>query len=262
MTTNLGEAFLGALAAVLIVSLLGVCRRAGARLSSAFRTAKPAPIPSTDNDVADRIARASHDLRLVAMNLDGHVTDIASGRLPKEPIVAEATSEVLAISDELQGFASRARSRVSLKLEPVDLHVALEAALRDPELRLAAQRREWRIAPEVRMTTLSADRRALRHVLTRALLVADRNADDRDWIGVDVQHHAESLALVIADGKATPLRRETDEPQDDAAKRPPQRLVLSDVLMQAHGGQLRVNTSIGAGVQIMLLFPSQCVVMP
>ena len=269
------------IACVAIPVLLGL----SALLSAGFRRPRTAERnsspPILQEDGAARMLRLSAmELRSLALSLHGRTGQLAArvaaeaaARLtPPEfqpvpdPLMTEAdcaalaqiSAQLLTLTDDMQDHGSPIFAGRALKEEGVAVGTLLRDCISGLDAALAPGRRHWRIAEAADTLVLRADRRALRHVLSRVLADAVRHTRHDDWIEITCVTDATMVTLTVADeglGLAS-----TDASADSADTRGlPAGLALARSLMAAHGGQLHVEAATRVGTQVGLAFPTECI---
>jgi len=207
--------------------------------------------------VTRHLRLAEHDLRSIGMSLHGHAEQLAVDGQPSAAGVAAAASDLFDMADDLHDQTLQSNAGHSLTDEQVDLTAVVNDAIANVTAAIGPGRRNWRIAKDLSTTSISADRRAMRHVLTRVLGNAVRMTRYNDWIEVALQPHPDGLALVVEDegaGIAAP------EPGAAGGRRDSRgigmRLSLARALMEAHGGRVEVAARTGVGSRVSLVFPA------
>ncbi len=112
-------------------------------------------------------------------------------------------------------------------------------------------------------TPIKGDRRALRYVLTRVLIVVVRNSSQDGVINISMEPRDDGLAVVIeAAAEATAAEPAAVQSADDAEAKVTEdanaisaRLALAHTLIQAHGGRLEVETRPGLGMRATVFLP-------
>jgi signal transduction histidine kinase len=170
--------------------------------------------------------------------------------------VAAAASDLFDMADDLHDQTMQTGANHVLLDEQVDLTAVVNDAIANVTAAIGPGRRHWRVAKDLSAATVNADRRAMRHVLTRVLASAVRTTRHNDWIEISLRPHANGLAVVIEDegaGIATP------EPGSRTARDSRgigMRLTLARALMEAHGGRVEVEAKTGVGTRVSLVFPA------
>jgi signal transduction histidine kinase len=199
---------------------------------------------------------AEHDLRAIGMTLHGQAEHLPGGGQEQAAVVAAAASDLFDMADDLHDQAMQSGTNHVLLDEQVDLTAVVNDAIANVTAAIGPGRRHWRVTKDLSATSLSADRRAMRHVLTRVLANAVRATRHNDWIEIALRPHPDGLALVIEDegaGIATP------EPGSRTARDSRgigMRLTLARALMEAHGGRVEVEARTGVGTRVSLMFPA------
>lgn len=208
-----------------------------------------------------RVLRLSvGDLRGAAMRLLGHAEQISlnTQEAPQDVAgVLAMTRQLLDLADDVQDNAVPGASTRVLHNETIPLEPALADAITGVTATLGPSRRHWRVAPDVAGCVLTADRRALAQVLGRVLGNAARQSRHGDWIDISLMKRAEGVALVVEDegaGLVAPQR--IAPPGQQESRGLGLGLVLTRVLMEAHGGSLAIESAARVGSRVMLRFPS------
>ena len=142
-----------------------------------------------------RIRLISQDLRSVGLKLQG-IADNAEWIGPQfSGDVTVVAATVFDMADDLHEFTLQAEPGHILNDEQLNLTVVLDGALSDVASAIRPGKREWRTAP-ASPTPIRADRRALRYVLTRVLIVVVRAGQD-GVIDIALAPHDEGLALIL-----------------------------------------------------------------
>ena len=164
--------------------------------------------------------------------------------------------QMLDLADDLQHHAlADATSRV-LREEPTPLAVMLRDAITVVQAGLEPSRRQWLLPPDIDTIELLADRRALAQILTRVLGNAARFSRLDDWIDISFEFDDDYFALLVADegiGVVAAGHAGTPAPADSRGLG--LGLALARVLMEAHGGALRVEAVPSVGTRVRLDFP-------
>ncbi len=204
-----------------------------------------------------RLRLASQDLRTIGMTLHGNADDMGDAGIPHADDIATAAADVFDMADDLHEFTLQGNTARQIRDEEIHLAVALEDAIATVNASIGPGRRQWRITPEVAATLLTADRRALRHIFTRALTSVVRKTPHDGWIDVGVQTREDGLAVVIdteRGGFVAPV--ENFSPAHDS-RGFSLRLTLARSLMELHGGQLEVEVRRERDMRISLIFPAR-----
>jgi cell cycle sensor histidine kinase DivJ len=152
---------------------------------------------------------AEHDLRSIGMALHGHAEQLAIDGQAPAPGIAAAAADLFDMADDLHDQTLQPGANHVLSEEQIDLTAVVNDAIANVTAAIGPGRRNWRVARDLSATSLSADRRAMRHVLTRVLANAVRMTRHNDWIEISLQPHGEGLAMIIEDegaGIAAPER--------------------------------------------------------
>jgi len=229
----------------LAVRLLA-CHRGRTEAADQFKT-----LMATEKSALRQLRLSSHNLRAIGMALQGHAEHLEAGGAPDIPGIAAAAGNVFDIADYMHEWAQHAQSTQVLNEEAVHLGNALDEAVSTVSLTMQPGRRHWLVEPDVLAVRLRADRRALRHVLTRALSVSVRSSGHDDSIRLRLDGAENEVALVI---ERQPRPGTGSTPTLNGGG-PDLRLTLARALMEAHGGKLDVEPCDGLGVRVRIAFP-------
>ena len=209
---------------------------------------------------------AEHDLRAIGMTLHGHAEQLAidgqasAAGVPAASVpaggVAAAASDLFDMADDLHDQTLQQGASHALTDEQVDLAAVVSDSIASVTAAMGPGRRSWRIGKELSSTLLRADRRAMRHVLTRVLGNAVRMTRHNDWIEISLQPHADGLALVVEDEGAGTAAPEQGRRTSRASRGIGMRLSIARALMEAHGGRVEVAAKTGVGMRVSLIFPA------
>lgn len=196
-----------------------------------------------------------HDLRSIGMTLHGHAEQLAMDRQARAAGVAAAASDRFDMADDLHDQTLEPCGSRVLSDQPVDLQALVSDAIANVTAAIGPGQRNWRIAKDLAGTLVAADRRAMRHVLTRVLANAVRMTRHSDWIEISVQRHSDGLALVIEDEGAGLFAPDPGACGGHDSRGIGMRLTLARTLMEAHGGRVEVAARTGVGTRVSLIFP-------
>ena len=243
-------AIAGALLCLLLVARL---RHQRAELQAALQLR----LQTTESEAAliRRVRLAAHDIRGAGMTVHGHADHLTAAEHPSSAGIAVAAADLLDLADDLQDLTLDRTAKRTLREEDLALGLVVDEAIASVSATILPGRRNWRVQPDLRPITLLADRRAVRHAMTRVLADAVRNTRHDDWIDIGGQDLENGFAIVIADegnGALTPERH--------AARRDSRgigmRLALARALVEAHDGRMEVESFAGVGSRVSLVFPA------
>ena len=242
-----------AVSAVLAVQL-GSRRHDRADLTARLDTST-----TTEKSALRQLRLASHNLRVIGMSLQGHAEHLEAGGTPDSAGIANAAAGVLDAADYMHEWAEHAESTHVLNEELLSLSAVLDEAISTVARAILPSQRTWQIDPDVHVVRLRADRRALRHVLTRSLSVVARNSGRDDSIeirreGAELDDAKRAMALVIEDQVGPEGRAASTVPGGG----PDLRLTLARALMEAHGGRLEVEQR--DSVTVRITFPIERII--
>lgn len=191
---------------------------------------------------------AAQELHQAGLQMLGH----AGAPDGRPDLIAASAAELLSLADELHAAARPADAPHILRCETVNLAALLPQAVQAAAAHLAPGQRSWRLPTE--STLITADPRALRHILARVLACAIRNTGQQDWIEISTAHRADGVTITVQDeGNGLAQGSLGKAPQDSRGIG--LRLTLARSLMHAHGGKLEVESHAGVGSRISLVFP-------
>ena len=200
-----------------------------------------------------RLRLVSHDLRRIGLHLQGIGDNMAWIGPPYATDITAVAANVFDMADDLHEFTVQSDTAHVLNEEQLNLAIVLDGALSDVATAIRPGRREWRIGPSVSPTPIRADRRALRYVLSRVLIVMVRGTSQDAVIDISMAARDDGLALVIEPtGEPTP---DHPAPSADDATAISARLALAHTLIQAHGGRLDLEPLPGLGMRATMILP-------
>ncbi len=215
----------------------------------------------------DAAERRDRMLGLLFQDLQAHGLALLglTGRLEAaqaEPLAAEAR-RILRLADDLADWRAAEAGPRTLRTGPLPVKPLIEETVAAIAGQLAPGTRRWRIAEGFEGLTLQADRRilggALRHVLARMA----RLTREGGWIGIRLVQAPDTLAIVIEDDGAG-LGAEDLAPGGPEAVAALERtrglgfgLATARSLLEAHGGELRLEAAPGIGARAWLVLPRE-----
>lgn len=205
-----------------------------------------------------RIRLASQDLRTIGLNLQG-IADHLAAPVPTVPNdLAVVAAAIFDIADDLHEFTRQAGPAHVLNEEPLKLAHALDGALTDVSNAIRPGRREWRVAARLSHVGVKADRRALRYVLTRVLIVLVRSTGPQGAIDIEFVPHADGMALLMTADASAPLAGMAGSLMTEHGEAVEARLALAHTLFQAHGGRIEMELRPNEAAMARLIFPRGC----
>ncbi len=183
----------------------------------------------------------------------------AAGRLGAEgePVAAEAR-QVLRLADEVKEVLAASAGPRCLSEEKVELAPLLQEVLAGVAAQLGQGRRPGRLAAACAGLRVQADRRALRGALSQVVARAARLTREGDWIDLHPVVTSESLAIVVEDEGAGLGAEDLSAGAPTAAERTRGLsfgLAVARSLLEAHGGELRLEAQPGIGARAWLVLP-------
>jgi signal transduction histidine kinase len=193
------------------------------------------------------------ELRGLALSLLGH------GQIATEPqraFLLSAEAALLDLTDALVRQADDPGKPIVLRAEPVVLAPVVDFVVGRVARQLGPGRRNWRLAPGLAQLELRADRRALHQILLRVLSSAALATGEGDCIEIAAEAAEGGWLVVIQDeGVGMPIAKVVGEGKDTRGLGVG--LSLAHCLMQAHGGTLTIDSTLGVGSRARMFFPAQ-----
>jgi signal transduction histidine kinase len=239
------------IAFVLQTARLRAVRRAQANTVKLLDAAR-----ETEQTATRQLRLAEHDLRSIGMTLHGHAEQLAMDRQPRAAGVAVAASDLFDMADDLHDQTLQPGGSHVLSDQQVDLQALVSDAIANVIAAIGPGQRNWRISKDLAGTSVAADRRAMRHVLTRVLANVVRMTRHNDWIEISVQQDTDGLALVIEDEGAGLFAPDPGACGGHDSRGIGMRLTLARSLMEAHSGRVEVAARAGVGTRVSLIFPA------
>jgi signal transduction histidine kinase len=225
---------------------LATCQRGRTELAMQLKT-----LANTEKSAVRQLRLGSHNLRAIGMTLQGHAEHLEAGGAADIAGIAEAATGVFDIADYMHEWIQHGQTTNVLDEETLHLGRALDEAISNVSLKMQPGRRTWNVEPDVLAVGLRADRRAVRHVLTRALSVLVRGSGHDDTIRIRLESTQGAVALVI---ELQPGQQGHSKPTLNGGG-PDLRLTLARELMEAHGGKFEVEANDRLGVRVRIIFP-------
>ena len=236
---------------VRIVLAVGLVRsrRTGADLARQLKSSTAA-----ERAAVRQLRLGAHNLRSIGMTLQGHAEQLEAAGVGVMTGIAEAARNVFGIADYMDEWVQHAQPTHVLHEEVLDLGAVLDEAISEVRLAMEPGRRAWLVEPEVLPIRLRADRRAVRHVLARALSLSALSCTPDAGGQIKLARGERSLAL-MGPSQPQPQPGARGHTRAASAERDP-RLALARTLMEAHGGALEVEDSDSAGRRVRVAFPA------
>jgi signal transduction histidine kinase len=142
-----------------------------------------------------------------------------------------------------------------LREEAVQLGPLLDFVVAQVVTQLGPGRRVWRLSEALQSVTLRADRRALHQVLLRVVTGAALSTSDGDCIEVSASVVNERWVLAVVD-EGTGLMLAKTTAGGVETRGVGVGLALARQLMQAHGGNLELESTARVGTRALVSFPA------
>jgi signal transduction histidine kinase len=177
-------------------------------------------------------------------------------------VEAEARS-ILSLADDLAEWRAIRTGPRTLRTEALVVKPLVEDAVAAVAALLSPGRRQWRIAEDLGELVVHADRRALRGALVQVLMRAVRLTRDGDWINLRSVLSGETVSLVVEDdGRGLGAEDLAQARPGVASSEGRTRgldfgLAIARALLEAHGGELRLEALRNVGARAWLILPRE-----
>ena len=237
------------------IPLMAGWARSPRRRKDAAAAAELEKVKQAEQAALRRLRLASQDLRTIGLNLQG-IADHLAAPAPNTPDdLAVVAAAIFDIADDLHEFTLQAGPAHVLNEEPLKLAHVLDGALTDVSNAIRPGRREWRVSSSLSPVSVTADRRALRYVLTRVLIVLVRSTGPQGVIEIELVPVSDGLALVMTADASTPLAGIGGSLISERGEAMEARLALAHTLFQAHGGRIEMELLPNQVARARLVFP-------
>ncbi|MCK8785983.1 HAMP domain-containing histidine kinase [Roseomonas sp. NAR14] len=215
----------------------------------------------------------ARELRVPAFGMLGHAERLGAQSPEAAPeavsvgalAIAAMARELLRLTEDVADLAAAEAGPGVVAPEAFPVAPLLREVTETVGSLLGPACRHWRIARELEVATLHADRRALHGVLSHVLTRAARLSRDGDFIALRLLRTADTVSLIVEDegmgAGAGDLA--VDAAAGDEAMRTRGMgfgLAMAQRLMRAHGGELRLEAVPGVGTRTWLTLPGTCLV--
>ena len=172
------------------------------------------------------------------------------------PLRAES-ARLLNLADEIADELAAQSGGRRLREEPLILPLLVDQAMEEVRRPLGEGVRHWRADPGLEGLTVMGDRRALCRAMTQVLARAVRETRQGDCIAIRAVRGPDTLALVVEDeGAGLPPGDLSPTGAGEGGTRGlGLGLATARDLLRAHGGELRVEASLGIGTRAWLTLP-------
>ena len=252
MTIENYTAYFGlAVAAVAVAGLAGAVLRRRRALPDGSVVVGNAEPP--DTDALRRMSHAAARLRNIGMLMHGYAGTGPNRAAPGIGLISQAAQEAFELADDLYDYAMQIPRSHVIRDEVVYLPAVVEEAIGDLVGIIIPGTREFRSFPDHAVSSIRADRRALRFILRDALGVAIRGTGEGDPITIRQMRDAESFIIQIdyTENATLPPQASGRPAVDDV----PPRMALARSLIAAQGGRMDIAAAYDGKASIALHFP-------
>jgi signal transduction histidine kinase len=200
-----------------------------------------------------RLARmTASDLRGPALGLLGH-SERAGPEL--RPSLVGVCRYLLDLAEALLDQTEAPATARRLREEAVQVGPLVDFVVAQVAGQLGPGRRIWRLGDELYTMIVRADRRALHQVLLRVVTGAALSTGDGDWIEISAGIVADKWVLAVLDeGAGLPISRTAGTGHETRGLGVG--LALARQLMQAHGGELTLESTARVGTRALVSLPA------
>ena len=192
------------------------------------------------------------ELRGLALSLLGHGQIAAE---PQRAFLLSAEAALLDLTDALVRQTDDPGKPMVLQPEQVVLAPVVDFVVGRVARQLGPGRRNWRLNSGLAQLELLADRRALHQILLRVLSSAALATGEGDCIEIAAEAAEGGWLVVVQDeGAGMPIAKLQGQGRDTRGLGVG--LSLAHGLMQAHGGTLTIDSTVGVGSRARLFFPA------
>jgi K+-sensing histidine kinase KdpD len=197
--------------------------------------------------------------RLVATDLRGPALGLLgqSERAPPDlkPAMVGVCRFLLDLAEILLDQTEDAATARRLREEPIQVGPLVDFVVAQVAAQLGPGRRVWRLADSLRETSVRADRRALHQVVLRVVTGAALSTGDGDWIEISATVESGRWILAVVDeGAGLPTCRAAGTGVETRGLGVG--LSLARQLMQAHGGELALQSTAQVGTRALVSLPA------
>jgi signal transduction histidine kinase len=196
------------------------------------------------------VRMTASDLRGPALGLLGHA-ERAPAAL--KPSLIGVCRYLLDLAEALIDQTEEPGTPRKLREESVQVRPLVDFVLSQVAAQLGPGRRVWRLGDGLDGAAMLEDRRALHQVLLRVVTGAALSTGDGDWIEFSAAVRGETWVLAVEDegtGLANPRTSGGVETRGLGVG-----LALARQLMQAHGGDLTIESTARVGTRALISLP-------
>lgn len=220
-------------------------------------------------DRADRVSTLSHEVRTPLAMIKGAADLLLDGSpgplTPQQRTFLETISQncerTITLSEDLLTQARIEAGLFNLRIQPVDLITFTRQVVRSMRPLVSAKQQTIHVhAPQI-LPLAQADPGAFQQIITNLLHNASRYTTMGGHIYVSLSHTDEALTVAVTDdGCGMSLEERRRLFQKFASGRPlgdgtGLGLVISQQIVEHHGGRILVDTSLGQGTTILFTLP-------
>lgn len=218
---------------------------------------------------ADRMNALSHEIRTplamvrgaTDLIIEGNPGPLTDQQLTFLKTISQNCDHTISLAEDLLTHARIEAGLFKIRLEPVDMIKLFRQVIKDLELTAEARDQKIRVDYPQVMDRAYSDPRLIRQALTNLLHNAFRHTSFGGNIFVSIAENEEGIIISVTDdgaGMSEEERRKlfrkfaSGRPLGDGTGLG---LVITKQIVELHGGQIMVDTSIGRGTTVLFTLP-------
>lgn len=222
---------------------------------------------------ANFIANISHELRTPLTHIKGYLDllyekelgPLTVDQMDALAILQKSESRLEGLIEDLIQFALASRGDLSLNLAPVDIMALIQTVLKQFAERAESANISLEIDIPVDLPSIHCDQEKIAWVVTQLIDNAIKFTAEEGMVRIEAQQSNGYVSIVISDtgiGISSEQLEEIFEPFHQIDSSSTRRyggtglgLALSNRIMDAHGSQIEVSSSLGVGSQFRFSLP-------
>lgn len=222
---------------------------------------------------ANFIANISHELRTPLTHIKGYLDllyekelgPLTVDQMDALAILQKSESRLEGLIEDLIQFALASRGDLSLNLAPVDIMALIQTVLKQFAERAESANISLEIDIPVDLPSIHCDQEKIAWVVTQLIDNAIKFTAEEGMVKIEAQQSDGYVSIVISDtgiGISSEQLEEIFEPFHQIDSSSTRRyggtglgLALSNRIMDAHGSQIEVSSSLGVGSQFRFSLP-------